>query len=306
MRETPVIFLSHQWASWDDPDPDQIQYNQMINACRAVAVKDGFSDDEVYVFVDFTSIPQKNMRQRLNAISMLGVYSASFKYFIVIAPSTVHKDTRRVINMQSYQKRGWCRLEQWGHMCAQGMENMFSYQNNELTSLESSGVDWILDSIMVLDGVSISTMSPHFFLLMTSVTPSLNIIRMSQDFTEASDREVMVDIILGLYFMVLTKDKSDGDYNHGSDRLYKLIEEHHRSVFPEQFFHDYPEILTTYVKQHTYIRLGKSKSRKLSIVSPDKAINVPDLEGRPGLLFPPQKGLSGPRAFADNSGVEEL
>lgn len=53
------------------------------------------------------SIPQKNLNMRLAAINTLGVFSSLAKYFVVIAPETVHKDTGAPMNKRTYQRRGW-------------------------------------------------------------------------------------------------------------------------------------------------------------------------------------------------------
>ena len=62
------------------------------------------------------------MAMRLAAINTLGVFSSLAQHFVVIAPDSVHKDTGKPVNKASYQRRGWCRLEQWGHMCVSGMK----------------------------------------------------------------------------------------------------------------------------------------------------------------------------------------
>ena len=51
-------------------------------------------------------------------------------------------------------RRGWCRLEQWGHLSAAGTDGMY-YYNGDTTTLDpiaESGENWFLDSIMVLSG----------------------------------------------------------------------------------------------------------------------------------------------------------
>ena len=73
------------------------------------------------------SIPQKNLTARLNAINSLGVFSSLMQHFVIIAPPTVHRDTALVCDKASYSRRGWCRLEQWGHMCMWGMQAMNYY-----------------------------------------------------------------------------------------------------------------------------------------------------------------------------------
>ena len=49
-----------------------------------------------------------------------------------------------------------CRLEQWGHLCTMGIDNMEYSNEGKLEPLDSTpddhGSDWYIDSIMVLEG----------------------------------------------------------------------------------------------------------------------------------------------------------
>lgn len=88
------------------------------------------------------------MRQRLCCIDSLGTFSSVLQNFVVIAPTAVHKDTQLVCDKASYARRGWCRLEQWGHMCNMGMKDMFFYDGGkkDLAELddtpEDDGQEW--------------------------------------------------------------------------------------------------------------------------------------------------------------------
>ena len=175
--QNPIIFFSHQWQSWSHPDPDNMQFDEIVAATEQLCRENGFEEDGVYLFLDYLSIPQKNMRLRLCAIDALGVISSVAHYFIVIAPSSTHYDTKKVCNKASYSRRGWCRLEQWGHLSTMGMANMFFYNSNGsgLEALDAKGIDcdWFLDSIMVFAG----------------------------DYTNPENLTEMVDVVLGLYAM---------------------------------------------------------------------------------------------------------
>ena len=300
----PVVFFSHQWLSWDDPDPDQLQYNEMVASCHALCKMKGFDINDLYIFLDYLSIPQANMNMRLAAINTLGVFSSLAQYFVVVAPDSVHKDTGKPVNKASYQRRGWCRLEQWGHMCKSGMENMYFYKDNELVSVDDSpedkAADWFEESILVFEG----------------------------DYTNSSNKDEMVDCVLGLYALVLTNLKSyksdsgsslkshksdsrlnlksyisgsklsearmikdDGDprftMNEAMKSLHDLIKRLHGRTFPVEYFGDLPELLVsmldtddelrTLAKKTLAPRVKKQPSAKYStakvvnlIVSPAK------------------------------------
>ena len=172
VQKAPVVFFSHQWQSWDDPDPQQQQYREMVRAAETLCRAKNIPTADCYIFLDYLSIPQQNLAMRLAAINTLGVFSSVAPFFVVVAPEATHADTKLPINKESYQRRGWCRLEQWGHMCVSGMNGMYFFngERQELEHLGSSagpgGEDadasgrslsartdkWFMDSIMVFEG----------------------------------------------------------------------------------------------------------------------------------------------------------
>ena len=194
--DNPVVFFSHQWLAFAKPDPDRIQYQEMVAACITLCEQNGFDPSDLYIFLDFISIPQKNATQQLNAIATLGISASLFRYFVIITPTAVHKDTLLPCDKDSYARRGWCRLEQWGHLCTSGINFMYYYNNGKLEPLADLGDNWFLDSIMVLGG----------------------------DYTKPECKGELVDTILGLYVMVMK-----GRFGTTST-LYALIEKHFEQV----------------------------------------------------------------------------
>jgi len=204
VAKNPVAFISHQWLSWGNPDPDLLQFNNMVGSLEALCKEHGYSEESLHIFLDYTSIPQKNVTARINAINSLGVFSSLAQHFIIIAPSAKHKDTGLICDKATYQRRGWCRLEQWGHMCMWGMNEMYFY-NMETGKNEALGEDaqWKYDSIMVFEG----------------------------DYTNPDNKKEMVDVVLGLYGMVLqSKEGVTKD-------LFQLLESNDSRVFPAEYFH---------------------------------------------------------------------
>lgn len=215
----PIVFFSHQWLSWADPDPDKLQYNEMLASIEAICSLKGFVPEDVYIFLDYLSIPQKNVAMRLAAINTLGVFASIAQYFVVVAPDSHHKDTKKVVDKASYQRRGWCRLEQWGHMCVSSMDEMFFYDGKQKKLIDLDDTpedhgDWYQESIMVFEG----------------------------EYTNPDNKPEMVDVVLGLYAMVIYRKSTI------SKDLYELISKCYSRVFPAELFEDLPILLAKMMK----------------------------------------------------------
>ena len=55
----------------------------------------------------YSSIPQKNKSAQLAAIDSIASYAALCKYFIAVAPATMHYNTGLQCDAQTYLGRGW-------------------------------------------------------------------------------------------------------------------------------------------------------------------------------------------------------
>jgi len=209
-----LVFFSHQWVAWAHPDPKGTQYDNMVRSCNCLCSANLYTPDDLFIFVDYISISQRNERARLAAIDSLGVFSSLCKHFVVVAPPTVHADTGLECSLSTYSRRGWCRLEQWAHLCMSGIQEMYYYDPaaGRLVALDSPELEvsnWIVDSLMVYEG----------------------------DYTQESNKEEMVDVVLGLYAMVL-KDRGGK-----TKELFDMIGAHLHRVFPPAYFSNMPELL---------------------------------------------------------------
>lgn len=123
-----VIFFSHQWTSFTVPDPSNTQYEVMCLAIKKMAESNGWdvSLKDVFVWVDFSCIPQANPSTQNLAIRSLAAYASSATYFVIVAPDCPHADLcDDRCNLGTYQRRMWCRAEQVCHSMRNGTENMF-------------------------------------------------------------------------------------------------------------------------------------------------------------------------------------
>jgi hypothetical protein len=143
-----LIFFSHQWLAWSEPDPHRIQYKAMIRAFHALIKEKKLDLSKTFVWLDYTSIPQSHRGLQKLSINSLTNYAGACDYFIIVAPGEIyHADTGTLCDKFSYQLRSWCRAEQLAHSCRRGVENMFVANDN---GLEPLTWDWIKVSFMQL------------------------------------------------------------------------------------------------------------------------------------------------------------
>eukprot|EP00928_Gymnodinium_smaydae_P015955 TRINITY_DN15941_c0_g1_i1.p1 TRINITY_DN15941_c0_g1~~TRINITY_DN15941_c0_g1_i1.p1 ORF type:complete len:589 (+),score=98.19 TRINITY_DN15941_c0_g1_i1:75-1841(+) len=141
-----IIFVSHQWIGFSHPDKDMKQFRILQDALKALI--DGmvvkmcpftaavFSQLESYLtparakdlahahmWYDFFSVPQIEIRDELKirdpnmtlAVDSIPAYVAASDHLFVLAPLTAHEDTNAVLSLESWSRRGWCRVEMGAH-----------------------------------------------------------------------------------------------------------------------------------------------------------------------------------------------
>ena len=206
----PVLFCSHQWLHGRHPDPDGVQHAALISACEELCAQQKLEREELYVWLDYSSVPQSNRSMQLAAISSLHAYAACAKYFVAVVPPTTHKTTGSTCDRDSYSRRGWCRLEQMAYVLIHGVAHAYIHDATTIRRLgEQQG--WLESAIDVFGA----------------------------DFTCPSDKELLVDVLLGLFgFALLGRGSEAGEGAVGDGGLFTLIEQRKGSVFPEAYFED--------------------------------------------------------------------
>lgn len=169
----------------------------------------------------YLSIPQRNPTLKGLSISSLGVYASVCKYFVVVAPSAPHGNTKLICDSESYQRRGWCRLEQWARIAVGGFSQMYLFVDDELELLLNRP-RWLKDSIHVFEG----------------------------DFTVIDDKYALVDTVCGVWAHALRSRADD------AKDLRKLVQEHKASIFPKEFFGDLIEILESKIDTLVFDEMG--------------------------------------------------
>ena len=203
--EHPTVFVSHQWLARAEPDPSNLHFGAIVHAVEKLCESESIEPSTIYLWLDYSSIPQRNPTLKGLSISSISIYARVCRYFIAVAPEAIHADHGTTCDAASYQRRGWCRLEQWARLAIGGLTNMMLYDGEALKRISDSA-HWYLDSIKVFDG----------------------------DFTVASDKEALVDTLLGLWHDCLL----NADSSASSHKIFALIQEHKAQVFPPTYFAD--------------------------------------------------------------------
>merc|ERR1719433_1951218 len=123
----------------------------MLMSVETLQLQQGWEETNIYLWIDFSSIPQRHRPTQALAINSLTVYASNVSAFVVVAPEVQHQQLCEICNKASYQERAWCRAEQLAHLLAVGSRNMYLAEDGELTPL--SDIDeWLTQSIYVFQG----------------------------------------------------------------------------------------------------------------------------------------------------------
>lgn len=147
-----VFFVSHQWSSFDHPDPNHSQLRvlqrmllRMMSGsvpataptfANAIYLRSGVTVQphewaeilpEAYLWLDYFSVPQMGefhddeelKKQMTDAIASIPAYVERSSHFFALVPTLRHHDLSCVTcDYGSWLDRGWCRLEMWALLLA--------------------------------------------------------------------------------------------------------------------------------------------------------------------------------------------
>ena len=70
------------------------------------------SVEDLYVWVDVCSIPQRNAGIKGLSILSLPAYAGASDYFVAVVPDARNIDSGNACTRDTYLRRAWCRAEQ--------------------------------------------------------------------------------------------------------------------------------------------------------------------------------------------------
>ncbi|CAK9057438.1 unnamed protein product [Durusdinium trenchii] len=135
-----ALFVSHQWAGREHPDPTFQQFavfqkamtrilsdlseipldfitEATVPTARPLPTQE-FRSVPLFVWYDYFSCPQKDQSENSqvndqikSAIESIHAYVAECSFFVALCPFIRDPFTSKVLNASSWGNRGWCRLE---------------------------------------------------------------------------------------------------------------------------------------------------------------------------------------------------
>jgi len=181
----------------------------MREAIAKLQARFGHKSEDIYIWIDYSSIPQKNRSSQTAAIDTIANYAALSKYFVVTAPAATHADTGLSCNVSTYLSRGWCRLEQWAAMAS----------------------STAFDHMYLCDGGDLHSISERQALMAQSVDV------FEAEFTCPSDKERLVNVVLALFSFCI----ACGKHQHGPTK--EILDLNRQRIFPPELFGDSVEVL---------------------------------------------------------------
>ena len=192
-KHKTVIFLSHQWLGWGIPDPQNVHFRAMCHAVRQVMRRmhlgDNYDLDQVYVWVDYSSIAQEHRGMQMLAVSSLPVYCSVAHAFVAVVPEAEHTNKKVTCDVASYNQRGWCRAEMLSKVCGSGVENMYL-------------LDSVHGQLRPVATESMANINLHVF------EGEFSCCALKHKNCETCDKELLTLPVLGLYSLMLRQSES--------------------------------------------------------------------------------------------------
>ena len=107
----------------------------MKAALQSVAARSRLALEDLYVWVDVCSIPQRNAGIKGLSILSLPAYAGASDYFVAVVPNTTHAATRLPCDARSYAARCWCRAEVMSCWARNGSRDMYYYRGHGLEKM---------------------------------------------------------------------------------------------------------------------------------------------------------------------------
>jgi len=201
-RKERILFLSHQWTSFVEPDHTGQHYVTMIAALQRVQTANKWPLERVFIWLDYSCVPQLHRPTQELAILSISIYSSRAHAFVAVVPTTKHKETCEPCTAESYQYRLWTRAECFTHLLTNGPDSMWIATEPNPSRVIPMPREWLRGSaLQIFQGESTCCQRGHVGV-------------------ERCDRELLVEPVLGMYGRLYARTKVARE-RHGT-RLYSV------------------------------------------------------------------------------------
>jgi hypothetical protein len=196
-----IVFFSHQWTSFTNPDATGDHYETMVGALERVMEEKAWELEHVYVWVDFTCVPQRTRATTELAISTLSVYASRAHAFVAVVPDVVHEETGKTLDGETYQTRLWCRAECFSHLLLNDAANtMWLATSGAKEDCVRMPSHWLrAAALRIFEGQSTCCQRGHD--------------------GRPCDRELLVQPLLGLYASLYVRAMNDKEAKTNAEAL---------------------------------------------------------------------------------------
>jgi len=207
--KSSFVFFSHQWTGFTEPDANNRQFRIMCDSLKDLMNRsnDKWHPKNLFVWVDYSCIPQRHKNMQELAIMSLPVYSSKASMFVIIAPEVEHQDTCETCNLDTYNSRAWCRTEQASHSLCRGAKHLYIATKEGEQNTQSLEFNMLKEALRVFDG-------------------NLTCCRLKHRGMEQCDKQKLVLPMLSVYANLLRQEKLGSNkrmssmLSHEADRFF--------------------------------------------------------------------------------------
>mmetsp|Transcript_45853 Transcript_45853/g.88304 ORF Transcript_45853/g.88304 Transcript_45853/m.88304 type:complete len:588 (+) Transcript_45853:50-1813(+) len=181
-------------------------------------------DDETWVWIDYTSVPQRLSTLKLLSIQSLPIYAGLSTYFLIVTPPVENYDIGQTFDLRTYLHRGWCRLECWARFL-QSTDRVFVAVGSER-------------NFCLKDVHHEASIFRTFMAVFTA------------DFNDVQDKKQLVDTVVTLYGHMFHRRFSLDKHMQAS---WKRVHADKHKFFPRSYFHDLIEIAEELVEGGAFL-----------------------------------------------------
>jgi len=93
-----IVFFSYECLAWKQAGPNKDQLHCMKESVKTLACQNQKNMDDVYVWLDCISIPQRNKAMQATSINSIYSFASLPNAMVIVCPDSIHVDTGQPAN----------------------------------------------------------------------------------------------------------------------------------------------------------------------------------------------------------------